>query len=417
MIDVAFVNGNVVTADGNSTVTEALGISGKHIAFVGKQSELESMIDDNTKVIDLKGRTLMPGLIDSHYHPILAGLLDVGPKAAMINTFIAHVKSLEEMLDLLKEAVALKKPGQWVSMMGYEPSYFPENRHPTIEELDAIAPDNPVHCMHGGGHICMYNSKALEYLGVYGPEDAKKYPDDEVEVVDGKLTGMVRGHTHFWLWGQVEYTEEDQAAAAMKSHQHCLENGITSIHDCGECDKPSYHIMQKLTRKGEFKVRSYMMLHSIFGKPYSKADNDHWMSLGLMSGLGDEHFKIGSCKFMIDGGSGGPSCYTREPYSHAPEMIREKGWEREEVAEYIKMINEAECQATAHAIGDGAVEYMVYGYEEAFSSALSKFFSKSSGVSRLPITAEAMALATRSLLLGTIPGVRGTLLPKTYFAS
>ena len=186
-------------------------------------------------------------------------------------------------------------------------------------------------------------------------------------MVDGKLTGMVRGHTHFRLWKEVDYTQQQQAAAAMKSHKHCLENGITSISDCGECDAPSYHIMQKLCREGTFKVRSYMMLHSIFGKPFSKEDNEHWIKLGLMSGLGDEHFRIGSCKFMIDGGSGGPSCATREPYSHNPNLVRERGWEREEVAEYIKMIHDAECQATAHAIGDMAVEFMVEGYEKAFA--------------------------------------------------
>ena len=272
------------------------------------------------------------------------------------------------MLDLLKQAVVRKKPGEWISMMGYEPLLLPEERHPTIEELDRIAPKNPVHCMHGGGHICMYNSRALEYLGVHGPEDAAKYPEDEVEVVDGRLTGMVRGHTHFRLWGMVDYTEEQQARAALKSRDAALVAGITSLHDAGECGKSSYHIMQKLCRDGEFKIRSYMLLHSIFGKPFSKEDNDHFLSLGFMTGLGDERFRIGSCKFMIDGGSGGPSCATREPYDHDPSLPRERGWDREEVAEYIREIHDAECQATAHAIGDLAVEFMVEGYEKAFTA-------------------------------------------------
>lgn len=365
--DFAFKNGRIITVNSNNDITEALAIKGNRIVFTGPNSDLAKIIDPDTQVIDLKGRTLMPGFIDSHFHPILSGLLDKGPDAAMIDTFFANCKSLSEMLSLLKAAVALKKPGEWVSMMGYEPLLLPEQRHPTIEELDSLAPENPVHCMHGGGHICMYNSKALEYLGVYKPEDAKKYPEDEVEVQNGKLTGMVRGHTHFWLWGQVVYTEEQQARAAMKTHDFALKNGITSIHDAGECDKPSYHIMQKLCRQRKFKIRSYMMLHSIFGKPFSKEDNAHFHSLGLMSGLGDEHFRIGSSKFMIDGGSGGPSCATREPYDHNPDLPRERGWEREEVADYLEEINNAECQATAHAIGDLAVEFMVEGYEKAFS--------------------------------------------------
>ena len=236
-----------------------------------------------------------------------------------------------------------------------------------MEELDAVAPDNPVHCMHGGGHICVYNSKALAYLQVYTAEDAKKYPENEVEVIDGKLTGLVRGHTHFGLWGKVYYTEEQQIKAAMKSQELCLRKGITSVGDMGECGKSSYHIMQKLCSTGRFKIRTYMALHSIFGKEYSKAENAHFLELGFITGLGNEHFRIGPCKFMIDGGAGAPSCATREPYSHNPDLPREKGWGREEVRDYIQMIHEAGCQCTAHAIGDEAVEYMVEGYEAAFA--------------------------------------------------
>ncbi len=364
--DTVFRNGRVLTVNAGDVIAEALAVKGNRIVYVGTNDGLDEYIDDKTEQIDLAGRTLMPGIIDSHFHPILAGFIGTELDSAMINTSASNCRSLAEMLDLLKKAVALKQPGQWVSMMGYEPLLLPEKRHPSIEELDAIAPDNPVHCMHGGGHICMYNTKALEYLDVYGPEDAAKYPEDEVEVIDGKLTGMVRGHTHFKLWGMVDYTEEQQAKAAMKSHDIALRAGITSVHDAGECDRPSYHIMQKLCRERKFKIRSYMLLHSIFGKPFSKEDNAHFLSLGFTTGLGDEHFRIGSCKFMIDGGSGGPSCATREPYSHNPELPRERGWEREEVTEYIKEINDAECQATAHAIGDLAVEFMVEGYEKAF---------------------------------------------------
>lgn len=371
-LDVAFKNGSVITVNDNNDVVEALGIKGNKIVFVGSNADIDQLIDEHTKVYDLAGRTLMPGINDTHFHPILNGMLGPDMACGMVDTGMSNCKSLAEMLALVRREAACKQPGQWISMMGYEPLLFPEKRHPTIEELDEAAPNNPVHCMHGGGHICMYNHKALEYLGVYGPEDASKYPAGEVEVIDGKLTGMVYGHTHFWLWGQVEYTEEQQINAAMKSHKQLLENGITSVGDMGECDRPSYHVMQKLCRSGQFKVRSYMALHSIFGKPYSKEDNEHWMKLGFVTGLGDEHFRVGPCKFMIDGGSGGPSCYTREPYSHDPSMNREKGWEREEVWEYIQEIDKAECQATAHAIGDGAVEFMVEGYEKAFAACKDK---------------------------------------------
>ena len=367
-LDIAFKNGSVITVNDHDEIAQAVGVKGNKIVFVGTDAEIDQLIGENTKVYDLAGRTLMPGINDTHYHPILNGMIAPELDSAMVDTGLSACKTIPELLNLIREIAATKKPGQWISTMGYEAGLLAEQRHPTLEELDAAAPNNPLQCCTCNGHISTYNSKALEYLGVYGPEDASKYPEGEVVVENGKLTGLVRGHTHFWLWGKVEYTEAQQRRAAMRSHQQLLENGITSIGDMGECDRPSYHIMQKLCRSGEFKVRSYMALHSIFGKPYSLEDNEHWMQLGFVTGLGDEHFRVGPCKFMIDGGSGGPSCATREPYSHDPNLPSERGWEREETWEYIKKIDDAECQATAHAIGDMAIEFMVEGYEKAFEA-------------------------------------------------
>ncbi|MDF2839984.1 MAG: nfdA 1 [Clostridia bacterium] len=367
-VDTAFKNGVVVTVNDKDETAQAVGIKGNKIVFVGSNHDLESIIDSKTKVIDLKGRALLPGLIDSHYHPILSGFFGDDPDSSIVNVGWKDCKCIDDIINKLKESIAVKKPGEWVSMMGYDPTKLKEDRHPNIKDLDAVSPDNPVQCMHYGGHVCVYNTRALEILGVFCPEDANKFPKDEVEVIDGKLTGMVRDHTHFSLWAKVDYSPKQQESAAMKAQKHLLENGITSIHDCGECDGPSYHIMQKLCRERKFRVRSYMMLHSIYGKPFSLDDNNHYLSLGLTSGLGDEHFRIGSCKFMIDGGSSAPSCAMREPYSHDPDLPGIMGWERHEISDYIKLINDAGCQATAHAIGDLAIECMVEGYEKAFET-------------------------------------------------
>ena len=367
-LDIAFKNGSVITVNAQDEIAQAVGVKGNKIVFVGSNEDIDKLIDEKTQVIDLKGRALMPGINDSHYHPILNGMIGTELDSAMVDTGFARAKDIPALLAILKAVTDSKAPGKWVSSMGFEATLLKEQRYPTLEELDAVAPNNPLQAITCNGHNAIYNSKALEYLKVYGPEDAKKYPEGEVVVVDGKLTGEVRGHTHFWLWGQVEYTEPQQRKAAMKSQKQCLELGITSVGDMGECDAPSYHIMQKMCRDGDFKIRSYMALHSIFGKPYSLEDNEHWMKLGFVTGLGDEHFRVGPCKFMIDGGSGGPTCYTREPYSHDPSAPSERGWEREETWDYIKKVDDAECQCTAHAMGDGAIEFMVEGYEKAFEA-------------------------------------------------
>lgn len=368
LLDIAFINGNVITVNQNNTIEEAVGIKGNRIAFIGSNDEISSFLTADTQVIDLKGRSLLPGFIDTHYHPILHGFFGNSPDAAIINTNYDNCKSIEDILALIQTAAANRKPGEWISMMGYDQNRILEQRHITIEELDAVAPQNPVQCMRTCGHISIYNTLALNAIGVYTAEDAKNFPINEIVVEHGKLTGMVKDHTHFYLWSKVAYTEEQQKSAALKSNDLLLKNGITSIHDPGECDGPSYHIMQKLCRIRAFKPRVSMMLHSIFGKPFSLEDNEHFLRLGLITGIGDEWFRIGPCKFMIDGGTSGPSCATREPYSHDPNLPGILGWNREETAEYIKKINDAECQATAHAVGDLAVEFMVEGYEKAFAT-------------------------------------------------
>ncbi len=367
-VDIAFKNGKVITVNEKDDICEAVAIKGNKIVFVGSNEDLEKIIDDKTKVYDLKGRTLMPGMIDTHIHPFLIGLLGTDPDSPMISLFGDRIKSIADIKNEIDKVLAIKKPGEWVSMWGYEAPNLAEKRDPTIEELDAFAPENPVQCMEGSGHKSMFNSKALEIIGLYTAEDAKKYPEGDVEVKDGKLTGMLYGVTLFLLWSKVDYSPAAMEKAALYSSDLFVKAGLTSIHDMGACDKPSYHAMQKLCRERKFKPRVYMALHSIYGKPFSKEDNAHYLALGLMPGLGDEYFKIGSNKFMIDGGSSGPSCYTREPYDHDPTLHRETAWTKDEVADYIKFINDAEGQATAHAIGDGAVEWMVEGYEKAFET-------------------------------------------------
>lgn len=367
--DIAFYNGSVITVNGAGDIAEAAGVKGDRIIFAGTEAGLEKITDRNTRLIDLKGRCLTPGLIDTHYHPILNGFFGSDEDAPIIYTGYDNCPSIKDILELVRKAAAKRGPGAWISMMGYDQNRIDEKRHITIEELDAAAPENPVQCMRTCGHVCVYNSKALAAVGVTRPEDAQRFPQDEIVVENGRLTGMVKDHTHFHLWSKVLYTEEQQTAAAMKSNDLLLRNGITSVHDAGECGRSSYKIMQALCRGGKnrkFRPRQYMMLHSIFGKPESLAENGRFLELGFETGLGDEFFRVGSCKFMIDGGTSGPSCATRAPYSHDPEMPGILGWTRQETAAYIRRIHDGGCQATAHAAGDLAVEFMVEGYEAAF---------------------------------------------------
>ena len=365
-IDIGFINGHVLTVNQNNDTAEAVGVKGNKIAFVGKTADLLKITGRETRIIDLDGRSLLPGFIDTHFHPILSGFFGKDADSSIIDTSINNCSSIEDILYLVRKAAEKKGPGAWISMMGYDQNTIKEKRHITLKELDQAAPNNPVQCMRTCGHVCVYNSKALEEIGVYKSLDAKKYPENEIVIENNRLTGIVKDHTHFLLWSKVVYSKEEQIKAAIRSNQLLLKNGITSIHDAGEFMASSYRIMQKLCKEREFKPRVNMLIHNVYGKRFALEENEHFLQLGFTTGLGDELFRVGPCKFMIDGGTGGPSCATRMPYSHDPSLPGILGWEKEEIASYIKRINEAWCQATAHAVGDLAVEYMVEGYEKAF---------------------------------------------------
>lgn len=359
--DYAFKNGKVITVNENDDFAEAVAVKGNKIVYVGDNAGLEKIIDEKTKIIDLKGRALTPGFIDAHFHPILYGFMG----GAYIDVKYPLVKSIEEIKEIIREKAKTTPKGDWIKLWGYDQNKLLEKRHVTIEDLDEAAPEHPVQCTRICGHIGVYNSLGLAAGGVNGPEDASKFPKDEIVVENGKLTGMAKDHTNFFYWSKVKFTEEEMLDAIRKTSDLLIQSGVTSVHDPGEYDAPSYSIMQKSCKAGIFKPREYMMLHSVMGKPFSKIDNDHFLSLGLHTGLGDERFRVGSCKIMIDGGTSGPSCATREPYSHDPNLPGILGWEREEVAEYIEMVNDHDCQMTAHAVGDLAIEFMVEGYEKA----------------------------------------------------
>ena len=163
-LDIAFKNGSVITVNDTDEIAEAVGIKGNKIVFVGSNADIDQLIDEHTKVYDLAGRTLMPGINDTHYHPILNGMIAPELDSAMVDTGLSACKTIPELLDLIRRIAATKKPGQWISTMGYEAGLLAEQRHPTLEELDAAAPNNPLQCCTCNGHISTYNSKALEYL-------------------------------------------------------------------------------------------------------------------------------------------------------------------------------------------------------------------------------------------------------------
>ena len=117
-LDIAFKNGSVITVNETDEIAEAVGVKGNKIVFVGSNADIDKLIDEKTKVVDLKGRTLMPGLNDTHYHPILNGMIDQDLDSGIVSTGLEMCKTIPELLDLIRRIAAGKKPGKaWAVIM------------------------------------------------------------------------------------------------------------------------------------------------------------------------------------------------------------------------------------------------------------------------------------------------------------
>lgn len=357
MADIVLKNGKVITVDKNDRITQAVAIKGKHILKTGTDEDMEEFIDDKTVVIDLKGRSVVPGFIDAHMHFMMYSLF----YKATIDIAYDKVQSIAGIKEMIREAASHKKPGEWICLWGYDQNKLLEKRHPTMKDLDEAAPDNPVQCVRCCGHMGVYNSKAFEIAGITSPE---QYAPGEVDTdADGNMTGLLKETPNDTIWSYIKHTDEQLREGYIEFGKLMLKSGITSIHDAGTYGGQYVKVLQDVIDAGEFPVRIYEIFYNVFGKEASRKWIYDLISTGLHTGLGNEHFKVGSAKILLDGSTSGPSCATREPYSHDPELKGILNWKQEEVNQVFSDAAAAGFQVTAHAVGDMAVEQAVNAIE------------------------------------------------------
>ena len=159
-----FINGNVLTMDTENRIVEALAVRADRIEAVGSTEQIMALAEEGSEVVDLRGRTVLPGFIDAHGHFPGSGLKVI---AADLNSPpIGKLTAMEEVLAALKQQADKTPAGKWVSGFGYDDTLLAEQRHPTRAELDTVSMDHPVVAMHISGHMLVANSVALAEVGI-----------------------------------------------------------------------------------------------------------------------------------------------------------------------------------------------------------------------------------------------------------
>jgi len=357
--DLVVQHAHLITMDSSRRTASAMAVRNGTIIAVGSDPEISPCIDARTKVLDLAGRTVLPGLIDVHTHAILWA---EGVLRNEIDLTYPAVKSIPNVIAAVEKRVASATPGVWITGTGWDDAKLAERRYITRQDLDAISPNNPVYLEHITGHLGVANSVALKLTGI--SPDSPNPRGGVIEHDDkGELTGIVKDNAMRLVGEKIpgDLPELFVKAAELASNS-AAEVGLTTIHDIWDGVRPfSQEIRgyQQLHQRGDLKIR-VLMAPGVA----TLSDAEELARMGVHTGFGDDHLKFGAVKMFSDGGMGArtaaiyPPAPVGQPESNLGLLI----WKPEDLQKAQYILASAGWQLSTHAIGDRAIDEVLDGY-------------------------------------------------------
>jgi predicted amidohydrolase YtcJ len=353
-----FINGSAVTMDGQDRICEAVAVAGNKIFCVGSAREVLEFRSSHTDIIDLKGRTLIPGFVDAHCHAATYGVAQL-----QLPCSPRDIGSIEELLKSISQRASITPPGEWILGRGYNHLSMREKRHPTRWELDSAAPNHKVFLVRTCGHLAVANSRVLEEFDI-GPGT----PDPQGGKIDrdaqGRPTGLLYEQAAMRIRMQTLPSSMELETALKKMSADFLRLGITSLHDASGVNPDEIRAFQKGVSEGWIKVRLYLMVRSA-GNVCQLGDT--FLQTGLVTGFGNERIRLGPYKIMIDGAGSSGSAAMKNPYPEDPENYGILNISEKDLNERIEYAHRVGYQIALHAIGDKAIEMALDSYAKALA--------------------------------------------------
>ena len=360
--DLVFINGNIYTVNAKQPHAEAVVVKGDRIVFVGANAAVRKYVGANTRVVDLHGATMVPGMTDAHYH-----FIGVGQREMNLN--LEGITNLEDFLAKVKARVDRAKPGEWVTGRGWIETFWKPPVFPTRWDLDKVSPNNPVFLTRADGHGAVANSAALKIGGV--TKDTKDPFGGQIlrDKQTGEPVGMLLDNAQSFVRSHIpETTEADIEQAIILSNKRSIELGLTQVQDPGGSYR-DVDLYKKLYGEGKLKLRIYK---AVYG-PGPEAQR--LLREGpIIEAFGDR-LNLRTIKVVSDGALGSRGAALLEPYSDMPEvkgpdgrMQRNAGFLRVKEEDLLPMLKEAlqkGIQVQTHAIGDYANRFILDEYEKA----------------------------------------------------
>ncbi|MGO4666713.1 amidohydrolase [Bosea sp. 2RAB26] len=341
---------------------EALAVKDGTVLAAGSTEEISSLRGAGTRVIDLAGRVAIPGLNDAHMH-----LLPLGVSMNEINLRPEEgVRSIDEVLRRVATVAKTKKPGEWVLGRGYDHNELAEGRHPTADELDQVAPDNPVYIKRTCGHVGVVNSQAMRKAGIGHNTPS---PDGGlIERRDNKLTGLLAESAMRLIVEAMPKPSHAELTTAIEQAGHyMLSQGFTSVMDAsvgmlaGMAEIDAY---EEMARTNRLPVRTWVC---IYGNADGIGDAAH--AAGYRFGREVGLLRYGAMKVFGDGSAGGLTAAMSQPYRVGdPDNRGIFIYSDKDMHGYLAHYHRLGYQLAIHAIGDAAIEQVLSGIEQADSA-------------------------------------------------
>ena len=353
--DLVLVNAKVLTLDERSTVTEAVAIRDGKILATGSSALIKALVGAGTRVIDVSGKTVIPGLIDTHAHFKAAGLGDYV-------VTMARAKTVAEALEAIKAFAAKKKPGEWiVGGAWHPPSQLAEKRYLTRQEIDSVAPNNPVY-LRTVGHFSMANTMALQKVGVDKTTADPAGGSFERDAA-GELTGVLVETAIDRVEKAVPpWTEEDEIRQFTIAEGVLNSFGITSAIE-GATEARDIRTLQQLAASGKATLRTGVMF-----RPEPPADLTAWEAImsanGASSGFGDDWLKFAGIKIFYDGGMTLKTALMRDVYPDSHDNYRGIAQQTpERLKQLISICNRYGWRVGVHVVGDLGIDQVLDAFE------------------------------------------------------
>jgi hypothetical protein len=359
--DLVLRGGRIITLDERTPTAQALASRNGAIVFVGTDAAVAAYVGPATQVIDLAGKTAIPGLIEGHGH-----FTGVGENK--INLDLMNTKSWEEIVHQVAMAVEKAKPGEWIIGRGWHQEKWSSVPTPNVEgfpthlSLDKVSPNNPVILTHASGHASFANAKALELSNITSTT-ANPSGGEILKDKAGNPTGLLRETASRLVRrgaGEPTPTQAEADTRAMKvlelADQEAISKGITSFQDAGS----SFEVVNNMKRMidaGRMNVRLWVMVREYDPKQ---------LAANRVIGYGNNRLTVRAIKMTGDGALGSRGAWLLEPYSDKADSVGLPTTPVATMRQNAQVALEAGYQVCIHAIGDRANRETLNIYEDTF---------------------------------------------------